>query len=322
MASNRQNDWDEPESQNPAFSPLSILRTIGKRKVRILIAWVLFALIGSTIVYLLPSVYLAEAVILVDTQKIPEKFVSATVASDLEDRIAAIRQTLLSGDQLKRIIDEFGLYKDQRKTHFDEEIFDMMRKDITITLEPITSGNAQNKHTADFRIGYQGSDPNLVMRVANRVADLYVEQNLKTRKGEAQGTSEFLDTQLADAKQQLDKLEAAVSAYKLQHNGELPQQEQTLVSALSGSRRSSKPTATPLIGPSRRESSWKRTSIPCRRTWNSRRAPCGNRCSRTTPVNPLPYRFEAAEDKRRSLEEQLEVSPGHATVKAIPTSSA
>src|ERR1017187_3046873 len=93
MASNQPTEWEEPESNHPAFSRLSILRTIGKRKVRIAIAWILFALIGGAVVHLLPAVYLAEAVVLIDTQKIPEKFVSATVASDLEDRIAAIKQT-------------------------------------------------------------------------------------------------------------------------------------------------------------------------------------------------------------------------------------
>jgi polysaccharide chain length determinant protein (PEP-CTERM system associated) len=227
------------EPGNPAFSRLSILRTAWKRKVRIALLWVLFTLVGVAVVRLLPAVYLSEAVVLIDTQKIPEKFVSPTVATDLDERIAAIRQTLLSGDELKKIIDDFGLYREERKTHFEEEILEMMRKDISITLESADTGmtpqsvKSSDKRTAAFRIGYQGSDPTLVMRVANRLTDLYVEQNLKTREGQAEGTSEFLDTQVREAKKRLDALEAAVSAYKLQHNGELPQQEQSLASALS-----------------------------------------------------------------------------------------
>ena len=232
MANNTQTEWEEPESSNPAFSRLSIMRTVWKRKVRIVLAWVLFALVGAGVVRLLPAVYLSEAVVMIDTQQIPEKFVSATVASNLEDRIAAIRQTLLSGGELKKIIDDFGLYREERKTHFEEEILETMRRDISITLESVGSG-ANNKRTAAFRIGYQGRDPVSVMRVANRLTDLYVEQNLKTREGQAAGTSEFIDTQLGEAKKRLDGLEAAVSAYKLQHNGELPQQEQSLGSALS-----------------------------------------------------------------------------------------
>ncbi|HYW41810.1 MAG TPA: Wzz/FepE/Etk N-terminal domain-containing protein [Bryobacteraceae bacterium] len=232
MVNNTQTALDESESGNPAFSLLSILRTVWKRKVRITLVWVLLATVGFAVVRLLPAVYLSEAVVLIDTQKIPEKFVSATVASDVEERIAAIRQTLLSGGELKKIIDDFGLYREERKTHFDEEILEMMRKDITITLESVGSGS-NDKRTASFRIGFQGRDPVLVTRVANRLTDLYVEQNLKTREGQAEGTSEFLDTQLLEAKKRLDQLEGAVSSYKLQHNGELPEQEQSLASTLS-----------------------------------------------------------------------------------------
>ena len=239
MVNNKPTGLEEPESANPAFSPLSILRTLWKRKIRIVSAWILLAGIGAAVVRMLPAVYLSEAVVLIDTQKIPEKFVSSTVASDLDDRIAAIRQMLLSGGELKKIIDDFGLYREERKTHFEEEILEMMRKDISITLESADYGvtadslKSNSKRAAAFRIGYQGSDPTTVMRVANRLTDLYVEQNLKTREGEAEGTSEFLDTQLREAKKQLDGLEAAVSTYKLRHNGELPQQEQSLGNTLS-----------------------------------------------------------------------------------------
>lgn len=73
----------------------------------------------------------------------------------------------------------------------------------------------------------------MVMQVANRLTDLYVEKNLRDREGQAAGTSEFLDTQLRDAKKRLDEMEAAVSAYKLEHNGELPQQENTISGTLT-----------------------------------------------------------------------------------------
>lgn len=239
MAELKQTGAEEPSSGNPGLSPLSILRTIWKRKVRIMAAWVLFSACAVVVVRLLPAVYEAETKVLVDSQKIPEKFVAATVASDLDERIAAIRQTIMSGVVLKKIIDDFGLYQEERKTHFEEEVLDIMRKDITITLEPVGSGMAGSGNaptsgqTVAFRIGYQGSNPEMVARVANRLTDLYVEQNAQTRESEAAGTSDFLDTQLVDAKKRLDTLEAAVSAYKVQHNGELPEQEQSLAAALS-----------------------------------------------------------------------------------------
>ena len=238
MTYNTQVETEELDTGHPAFSRPSILRTISKRKVQILFAWLVLTGAAIVIVRLLPAVYLAEAVILIDSQKIPEKFVGATVQSELEERIASIRQLLLSGGQLKKIIEDFGLYREERKTHFEEEILDMMRKDISITVDSAglasTTGTANNmKRPGAFRIGYQGKDPALVARVANRLTVLYVEQNLKTREGQAAGTSEFLMLQLREAKKHLDEMEATVSAYKVEHNGELPQQELSISATLS-----------------------------------------------------------------------------------------
>ncbi len=230
MDHNTQPEPDEQASRNPAFSRFSIARTIWKRKICAASIFIVSALAAFFVVRGLPAVYSASATILVDSQKIPEKFVSATVATGLEDRIAAIRQQLLSSGELKKIIDDFGLYQKQRKTHFEEEILELMRKDVAIELVPVGA----DKRPGAFRIGYQGPDPTLVTRVANRLTDLYVEQNLKTREGQAEGTSEFLGTQLTEAKKRLDALEAAVSAYKLTHNGELPEQETSLATALAG----------------------------------------------------------------------------------------
>jgi uncharacterized protein involved in exopolysaccharide biosynthesis len=69
--------------------------------------------------------------------------------------------------------------------------------------------------------------------VANQLGSLFVEENLRAREVQAQGTSEFFRNQLAEAKKTLDELEEKVSKYKLQHNGELPQQEPTLISTLT-----------------------------------------------------------------------------------------
>jgi uncharacterized protein involved in exopolysaccharide biosynthesis len=246
MAENHQTAPEESSSANPGLMPLSILRTVWKHKIRIGLAWILFTACAVVVVRMLPTVYSSEAVILIDSQKIPEKYVSATVASDLDDRISTIRQTLLSGGNLKKMIDDFDLYAKERKTHFEEEILDMMRKDITITLDPVgtgmESGNGSSissmlkqgaQGAVAFRIGYQGPNPELVMRVANRLTDLYIEENMKTRESQAAGTTAFLDTQLGEAKDRLAKLEAAVSAYKVGHNGELPEQEQALGAALA-----------------------------------------------------------------------------------------
>jgi succinoglycan biosynthesis transport protein ExoP len=211
------------------LAPLSIARMVWKRKLPVLIWWASLSLIIAVVVYKLPTLYRSEALILVDSQKIPEKFVASTVNTDVQDRLATISQQILSSMQLKKIIDDFDLYREKKKSLFLEEILELMRQDISIKLERGWIGNRPGA----FRIGYQGRDPAIVAQVANRVASLFVEENLKTREVQAEGTAEFIDAQLQEAKKRLDELEGAVSEYKLKHNGELPQQESAISGILS-----------------------------------------------------------------------------------------
>src|ERR1035437_6766935 len=126
------------------LAPLSIARMLWKRKLLILICWVTVSLIVGIVVYKLPTEYTAEALILVDAQKIPEKFVTSTVSTDVQDRLATISQQILSSTRLKKIIDDFDLYHVEKKSAVQEEILEMMRKDISIKLR-------SEEHTFDLQ---------------------------------------------------------------------------------------------------------------------------------------------------------------------------
>jgi succinoglycan biosynthesis transport protein ExoP len=217
-----------PTVLKPEFAPLSLARMLWKHWV---IALVL-ALIGSAasfvIVQRLPAIYRSEALILIDSQKIPERYVSSTVNTELQDRLATISQEILSTTPLQKIIDTFGLYQKERKKLVQEEIIDLMRKDISIKIE---KGWTRERPGA-FHVGYQGPNPVLVTEVANQLANLFIEENLRTRKRQAEGTADFIDSQLGAAKKTLDELERKVSQYKLAHSGDLPEQENANNAAL------------------------------------------------------------------------------------------
>ena len=207
----------------------SVLRAAWKQKFLMVTTWLVLGAAGAVAVYKWPATYFSEALVLVDSQKIPDKFVASTVSTDLQDRIATISQKILSSGSLKKIIEQFDLYREERKTLFEEDILEMMRKDYSISFVKGWIGNRPGA----FRIGFRGTTPTIVAQVANELANLYVSDNLKTREDQAAGTSDFLENQLQEAKKQLDQLEAKVSAYKILHNGELPQQENALSGALS-----------------------------------------------------------------------------------------
>ncbi len=211
------------------LSPLSLARMLWKSKVLIGLIWIFLCLFAGAAIYMIPPVYRAEAVILVDSQKVPERYVASTVNADVQDRLATISQQILATSRLQRIIDTFHLYQHERASLPQEEIIEKMRKDTRITLE---RGWGQER-TSAFRIAYQGRDPATVAEVANQIGNLFIEENLRTRENHAEGTSAFIEEQLDQAKKTLNVLESQVEEYKLKHKGELPEQEGSLAGALS-----------------------------------------------------------------------------------------
>ena len=75
-----------------------------------------------------------------------------------------------------------------------------------------------------FRISYTGDDPRTAMRVTERLASLFIEESLRDRATLAEGTNQFLDTQLVDARNRLVEQEKRLEAYREKHAGELPSQ--------------------------------------------------------------------------------------------------
>ena len=208
------------------FSPLSIARMIWLHKFTILAVWLVVSAIVAAVVYTLPAQYSAEVQILVYPQNIPERLVQSIVSTNIQDRLLTISAQILSAPQLQKIIDDFGLYKKERKDHIPEEILRMMRSAINVKLD---KGWTNNQPGA-FRISYTGDDPATVAQVTNRLANLFIEENMRFREVQVEGSAEFLDTLLADARKKLDDSDAAIAAYKQKHNGELPEQ----VAAISG----------------------------------------------------------------------------------------
>jgi len=220
---------DGSQILQPWLSPRSILRALWKQKLYVVLTAVVVSGATFGIVQSLPAIYRTEALVLVISQKIPEKYVSSTVNTDVQDRLATISQRLLSSTKLKTMIDAFGLYKKEQKTRAPEEIIEMMRSDIHVTLERVWTGNRPGA----FRVSYEGPDPNIVAEVTNRVANIFVEENLKDREEQAAGTSEFIANQLKEAKKGLEDLETRVSKFKVEHNGELPDQQAMISATLS-----------------------------------------------------------------------------------------
>jgi len=172
---------------------------------------------------LLPDRYSSEAVLLIVPQRVPENYVRPTVTGRLDDRLRAMSQQIMSRSRLELIIQEFDLYAKERKTMTMEDIVEMMRtRDVHIELH-----GGGGVDAGQFTISYECNNPRTAMRVAERLASLFIRENIEDRAVFADMTGQFLDTQLDDARRQLMEHEKKLEEFRKANAGRLPSESES-----------------------------------------------------------------------------------------------
>src|SRR5262249_16856986 len=75
-------------------------------------------------------------------------------------------------------------------------------------------------------------DPRMAQKVANRLAQLFIEETVQSRKQQVGEAYQFIESELEDAKRELEKREEALRRYKEEHMGTLPEQRTATPSTL------------------------------------------------------------------------------------------
>jgi polysaccharide biosynthesis transport protein len=198
-----------------------------------LIAASFVIVLGAAAAYcvLTPKQYKSSTTILVVPQRVPEAFVQSTVSVGIEGRLATIQQQILSRTRLMAIMNELGLFKEERRGTPIEAVVETMRERIEVDI--IRSHRGRERNTEAFAISFVHEDPRMAQAVASRLASFFIDENLKAREQQAVGTSEFLETQLQETKAKLEIQEEKVKQYKMLYLGELPQQAHANLNTLT-----------------------------------------------------------------------------------------
>jgi len=73
-----------------------------KRKLLIGLIWIAVSMVTVAALQQIPAVYMATALVMVNSQKIPDRYVSSTVVADAQDRLATLSMEILSAKRLYR----------------------------------------------------------------------------------------------------------------------------------------------------------------------------------------------------------------------------
>jgi succinoglycan biosynthesis transport protein ExoP len=234
----------------PRFDPLDYVSVFHRRKWWFIVPMALALIVGGLLVWQLPRTYQATTTIAVSAARLAPNLVGA-VEMGRPERMRAVSQQLLSRTVLERTA---------RLEHLDqngsiESAISRIRGSVSVTpSDSITpsSGDAPGKSLSPdqkaqldtYQISVIDSSPEDAQRIVNRLAQVFVEENSRSREVRAQDTSQFIETQLQASGARLSNLEGRLRTMKESFMGRLPEQTNANLAMVSAMQRQLESNAT------------------------------------------------------------------------------
>lgn len=175
----------------------------------------IFALLALAV---MPKKYQSSTLIMVESDR-----ASAAMNNDqLGERLGTIKQEIESRTRLEQIIDELKPYAAYGETPLYWQVAEMRRA---------THIRVQGNDA--FSIEFVHRNPEMAMKVTNRLASLFIENTGKLREAAVAEARGFTESSLAESKKMLDQAAAAVRQFKDKYMGALPEQLATNLATLA-----------------------------------------------------------------------------------------
>ncbi len=202
---------------------LSTLRRRGR-----LLWWVVatVVLIGVLIAFRVPPMYASSGILLADQPAVPEHVVRSTVPEDPDDRVRIITQRVLTRENLARIIAEKHLYAPLDPKSPDA--LDQFSAHVALAAEDPDIlenllGPSKSSDSMAFSLTFSNESAPVARDVAKGLVALYLQENQRARREQAEETTQFLTQESARLEGEIEMREARLAKFKREHFGGLPE---------------------------------------------------------------------------------------------------
>ncbi len=206
---------------------LQLLEPIFRRKELVIAMFLVVSILGAYLAANLPNVFRSTTLILVTPQRLPQSFVASTVTQNIEQRMRAISEQILSRTSLENIVREFDLFPAIGSKNDNERRIVALRKSISLE---ITKNDT-------FSLSFESGNPEQAMRVLSRLSALFISESVKVREEQAIGTTVFINNESERLRKELEEQEQQVNRYKSRYRDDLPEQLEANLRTLEQLRR-------------------------------------------------------------------------------------
>jgi len=189
-----------------------------QRRWFVLIPFIVCAGTGIGLAYGLPAHYQSSATVVVESKELPEAIAATGINDLIDQRIARIKQQILSRPGLIELIQQNDLYKDQRHKQSLSAIIETMRNATAIT--PVSADIdklAERRGTSStiaFSVAFTYSDPAKAQAVTQQFTEKLLKLDSTQLAAQADATVGFLRDQAGQIQAQISELEGKIGDIK------------------------------------------------------------------------------------------------------------
>lgn len=188
---------------------------------------ILFAGVGITLARILPTVYRAEARLVVESEQIPTDLAASTVRTQATEQLQIIQQRILTREILVEMANRLGIYAGRaaagKPPLSSEEIVADLRQRISINTSGASSTQRRGEPQATIvTVAFEGSASALVASVTNELVTLILKEDISMRTGVARQTLDYFEQEVARLDKELSQKSAVILEFKQNNLSALP----------------------------------------------------------------------------------------------------
>ena len=192
-----------------------------QRRLYIISTFLVF-LIGATIAaFALPTLYRSSATLLVEPQDLPQNVAQDPDGGAIGERIAKIREQVLSRGDLITLIEQNDLYPDERRSEPMSDIIDKMRKATIVAALASDIGKSSTNDVIALNMSFDYSDPAKARDVMQGFVSSFLRIDSDNLEDQASLAVRFLQDQSVKLQGQVSTIENQITFLKARNGAAL-----------------------------------------------------------------------------------------------------
>jgi len=206
----------ESTGSSPTWMVNHLPVIIWERRYYVLACFLLMLAAGTIAAFVLPRTYRSTATLLVQSQDLPTNLVESPTNGAVEQRIARIREQVLSRGDLIQLIEQNDLYSDERRSKPLSKVIEKMRHATLVAALPSDIGQQSDTQNSTIAIAmsYDYADPVKAQAVLQSYVSKFLSMDSEDVEDQASLTVRFLQDQANKLQTQISAIEGQLTSLK------------------------------------------------------------------------------------------------------------